>query len=156
MKKVFFTVAHWFYIQLYVTFTVLFSSKARLEQIAINGGDHPLVVFGVARWARVWWLSILGIAFWFFWFGPFFKLMFYGDPKTWYAVMTYQDTVIFFGKYTIKLGYYWLGGIFAGKILQLLEIYSANKMEHFRTFLGAGVSRRSSGSHRKIPYQQLN
>ena len=136
-------------------FTVLFSSKARLEEIALKGGNHPLHVFGVARWARVWWLSITGIIFWLFWFGPFIKLVFAGTPKTWYGEITHQDTVIFFGKYTFSSGYYWLGGLLTGKFLQLLEIWSANKMQHFRRFLNYGVTSYQRGSRQENNLSEL-
>ena len=143
MKKGLFFIAHWLYIQLYVTFTVVFASKGRLAQIAHNGGDNPLYVFGIARYSRIWWLTIGCIGFWLFWFWPFINLSLYGELKFHYAEFVHPDAVIFFGMYKIGLAKYWLSGVFGGGLLQLIEITSANKIAHFQRCMQYSVARKS-------------
>lgn len=131
----------WILIQLYVTFAILFYSKRSLQRIAYAGGNHPLYVFGVARWTRVWWLALLGIGFWFVWFGPWFNFILLGNsPKTWFGEVTSQYAFIFLGNHTITFAKYWLSGVFGGAALQILELWSFNKMEYFRSFLGLHIT----------------
>ena len=54
MKKFILSTLNYVYLQMYVTFAILFFSKEKLVRIASAGGNHPMVVFGTARWARIW------------------------------------------------------------------------------------------------------
>jgi len=134
MKKILFNFLTWIYVQFYVAFAILFLSKTKLMQIAFSGGNHPLVIMGTARWMRVWWFSLLGLGIWVFAFFPFINMSF-GHLKTFGIEFTFEDKVIIFGKYSVDLWIYWMVGIFSGKLLQLLEIWSCNKMDNFRRFM---------------------
>lgn len=135
MKRLALT-AHWLYAQLYVTFAIIFYSKKRLRRIAFSGENQTLMVIGRARWIRVWLLSIVGIAFWLFWFWPYFNFRLFLDTTTWYSNLIYTtDMVIFFDKYTISYPRYWLYGVFSGGLLQLLELWSDHKAQYFKQFI---------------------
>jgi hypothetical protein len=125
------------YLQIYVAFAIIFFSKKKLMRIAIVGRNHPLVIFNAARWTRVWWFSILGMIVWFFALAPYFNLIFFGSGTTFFSSIDYQtDEVIYFEKWRISAAVLILGGILSGKLLQLVEIYSSNKMKYFKKYMG--------------------
>lgn len=137
MKKFILSTLNYVYLQMYVTFAILFFSKEKLVRIASAGGNHPMVVFGTARWARIWWFSLIGLVVWFFALSPYLNLILFVDPITWFSEITHSDEVIYFGKWSINIYVLIIVGVFSGKLLQVLEIWSANKMEHFRNHLRA-------------------
>ena len=148
MKRLF----YWFYIQAYVSTAVLFLSKKRLMEIASSGGNHPLVILQTARWARIWWFSLLGIAIWFVFGTPFFKLILTGNETTFYSYFHHPDKITFFNEWTFNVPKYLVATIVSGKLLQALEIISCNKMEYFRKYISYGNRLQSEEKHKSLSY----
>lgn len=140
MKTAISKIFNYIHLQMYVTFAILFFSKEKLARIACNGGNHPMIVFGTAKWARIWWLSLASITIWFFALSPYLNLILFMDPVTWFSEITHGDEVIYFGKLSINIYIVIFGGAFIGKLFQLLEIYSSNKMNFFQRHLKQEVS----------------
>lgn len=108
-------------------------------RIAIASRNHPLVIFGTARWARIWWFSLAAIIVWFFALAPWLNLIIFYDETTFFSVINHSDEVIYFNKWTINIYVLLLVGLITGKILQGIEIYSAHKMQYFKRHLRTDV-----------------
>lgn len=91
MKQFFRTTFNYLYLQLYITFAIIFFSKNKLMRIAMAGRNHPLVVFGTAKWMRIWWFSLLAITVWFFALAPYLNLILFLDETTFFSVITHSD-----------------------------------------------------------------
>ena len=114
-------------------------SRRRLRKIAMAGGNNPLVIIGTARWARIWWFSLVGIAAWVVLGTPLLKLMFFGETVTSYSFFHHPDKITIFNTFTWDVPVYWMMTILSGKLLQLLEIVSSNKMEYFKNHINYNV-----------------
>jgi len=128
-------ISTWVFVQLYVSFAVIFLNKACLYDIAHKTGNHPLIIFHSSRWMRVWWLALALIGVWLIFSWPLLNFYMSAGHITSYSVITSQDNIIFFGKYSMHLVYYWIIVVATGKILLALEIVFNNKMEYFRRFI---------------------
>lgn len=127
MKKI----IQWIYIQLYLIFAVIFLSKRKLMKIALAGGNHPLIIYNTAKYMRIWWFSILGIIIWFFGFWAFYQIISGTNEGWYYEYNRINHTVEVFG-IIFDSNMFVLIVLFSGKLFQLLEILTANKMEHFK------------------------
>lgn len=135
MKKIISNIFTWIYVQLYVSFAVIFLKKSYLLDIARKTGNHPLIIYHSSRWMRIWWLAWALIVVWGFFAWPLLSVIIGVGPTTSYSEITHQDMVIFFNKYTLYFWNYWLAVVVSGKLLTLFEITVYNKMNYFRSYV---------------------